>query len=129
MGGRHRRPAEPGTPARRIAQAAVVGAAVTAPLALGGIAQAAPSVAAAHDATWDSIAHCEATGNWSANTGNGFQGGLQVTQSTWNAFGGTAYAPTANHASRNDQIAVAKRVQAAQGWKAWPVCSKKAGVA
>ena len=77
---------------------------------------------------WDAIAACESGGNWSIDTGNGYYGGLQFSASTWLAYGGGAYAPTANLASRDEQIAVAERVQAAQGWGAWPVCSVQAGV-
>ena len=86
----------------------------------------APDVAAG--SVWDSIAQCEATGNWSINTGNGFSGGLQFTQQTWSAFGGTEYAPEAWQASREQQIAVAQKVQAAQGWGAWPACTAKLGL-
>jgi uncharacterized protein YabE (DUF348 family) len=77
---------------------------------------------------WDAIAACESGGNWSINTGNGYYGGLQFSYSTWLAYGGGAYAQTANLASREQQIAIAERVQAAQGWGAWPVCSAQAGV-
>lgn len=77
---------------------------------------------------WDRIAACESGGNWSINTGNGYYGGLQFSSSTWLGYGGGAYAPTANLASREAQIAIAERVQAAQGWGAWPVCSVQAGV-
>ena len=41
----------------------------------------APAVASG--SVWDALAQCEATGNWSINTGNGFSGGLQFTPSTW----------------------------------------------
>ena len=78
---------------------------------------------------WDKIAQCESTGNWAANTGNGFEGGLQFTNTTWLAYGGGAYAQHAYQASREEQITVAQRVQDGQGWGAWPVCSKKAGAA
>ncbi|GLY64328.1 transglycosylase [Amycolatopsis taiwanensis] len=78
--------------------------------------------------TWDALAQCEATGNWAANTGNGFEGGLQFTNSTWLAYGGGAYAQHAYQATREEQIAVATRVQAGQGWGAWPVCSRKIGL-
>jgi LysM repeat protein len=71
---------------------------------------------------WDRIAQCESTGNWHANTGNGFYGGLQLTLSTWHAFGGTG---RPDQASKATQIAVAERVQKAQGWGAWPVCSAR----
>ncbi len=77
---------------------------------------------------WDAIAACESGGNWATNTGNGYYGGLQFSSSTWLAYGGGSYAPTANLASRDAQIAIAERVQAAQGWGAWPVCSVQAGV-
>lgn len=86
----------------------------------------APS--AASGSVWDSIAACESGGNWAIDTGNGFYGGLQFTQSTWAAYGGLAYAPRADLATRDQQIAVASKVQAGQGWGAWPVCSVKAGV-
>lgn len=76
---------------------------------------------------WDAIAACESTGNWHINNGNGFFGGVQFTQQTWNAFGGDQYAPRADLATRDEQIAIAKKVQQAQGWGAWPVCSGKAG--
>lgn len=86
----------------------------------------APSVA--NGSVWDSIAQCEATGNWSINTGNGYYGGLQFSQSTWAAYGGTQYAPRADLATREQQIAVAEKVQAAQGWGAWPGCTSKLGL-
>jgi LysM repeat protein len=99
---------------------AVAGAvAVGVPFAVAGTASAAPNSA------WDRLAQCESGGNWNINTGNGFSGGLQFTPSTWRAFGGTG---SANQASREQQIAVAERVLASQGWNAWPVCSVKTGV-
>jgi hypothetical protein len=69
---------------------------------------------------WDQIAQCESGGNWAANTGNGYYGGLQFTRSTWHAYGGVGYP---NDASRETQIAVATRVRdASGGYGAWPVC-------
>jgi hypothetical protein len=85
----------------------------------------AVSAEAAPASVWDRLAGCESGGNWSINTGNGFYGGLQFTASTWRAFGGTAYAPRADLASRSQQISVAQRVLEVQGWKAWPACSAK----
>ena len=73
-------------------------------------------------ANWSAIASCESGGNWSANTGNGFYGGLQFTEGTWLAYGGGQYAPSANLASPSQQFAVAERVLAGQGIGAWPVC-------
>lgn len=87
---------------------------------------AAPAVA--NGSVWDSIAQCESGGNWAINTGNGFQGGLQFTPSTWAGYGGTAYAPSAHMATREQQIAVAERVQASQGWGAWPACTASLGI-
>lgn len=117
--GRHRRET---LQMRKAAVAvATVGAAATAPLIGGGVAHADTSV-------WDRVAQCESTNNWSINTGNGFYGGLQFTSSTWAAYGGTQYAPQANLASKAQQIAVAQRVLASQGPRAWPVCSVKAGL-
>ncbi len=86
----------------------------------------APAVA--NGSVWDSLAQCESGGNWSINTGNGFHGGLQFTPSTWAGFGGTAYAPSAEMASREQQIAVAQKVQASQGWGAWPACTASLGI-
>lgn len=80
------------------------------------------------DAVWDRLAQCEAGGNWAINTGNGFFGGLQFTQGTWEAHGGRAYAPRADLATREEQITVAKRVQASQGWGAWPACTSSMGL-
>ena len=87
---------------------------------------AAPAVA--NGSVWDQLAQCEAGGDWSINTGNGFSGGLQFTPSTWAAFGGTEYAPAAHMATREQQIAVAERVRAGQGWGAWPACTSKLGL-
>src|SRR4051794_31256049 len=100
--------------------------AVALPLAAGSTGLIATAgTASATD--WDRVAQCESGGNWSTNTGNGFSGGLQFTAQTWKGFGGTAYAPVAHQASRAQQIAVAEKVLAKQGWGAWPVCSRKAG--
>jgi len=84
---------------------------------------AAPSVPSG--GVWDRIAACESGGDWSINTGNGYYGGLQFSLSTWRGYGGTGMP---HQASRAQQIAVAKRVQAAQGWGAWPACSAKLGL-
>jgi hypothetical protein len=76
----------------------------------------------AHD--WAAVALCESSGNWATNTGNGYYGGLQFSPSTWAAFGGTAYAPRADLATRDQQIAVAEKVLAVQGPGAWPTCGR-----
>jgi hypothetical protein len=118
--GKHRKPSTTG---RTIARTAVAGAVAGVPLVA-----VAPAANAASDAAWDKLAQCESSGNWAINTGNGFSGGLQFTPSTWRAFGGTAFAPVAHQATREEQIVVAEKVLAGQGWGAWPSCSKKMGL-
>ncbi|BDB44704.1 resuscitation-promoting factor RpfB [Mycobacterium kiyosense] len=76
---------------------------------------------------WDSLAGCEAGGNWAINTGNGFYGGVQFDQGTWVANGGLRYAPRADLATREEQIAIAEVTRQRQGWGAWPVCSGRVG--
>lgn len=104
--------------------AAFAGAALLVPL---GLAAVTGNAHAADGGVWDRIAQCESGGNWHINTGNGYYGGLQFSAGTWRAYGGTAYAPTADRATRAQQIEIATRVQRAQGWGAWPVCSARAG--
>ncbi|MBC2903285.1 transglycosylase family protein [Streptomyces cupreus] len=104
--------------------AVLAGAALLAPL---GLLAATGNATAADGGVWDRIAQCESGGNWHINTGNGYYGGLQFSASTWRAYGGTAYASTADQASKDQQIAVATKVQQSQGWGAWPTCSARAG--
>jgi LysM repeat protein len=102
-------------------------------IALSGAAGAATllgtgtAASAASSVNWDAIANCESSGNWQINTGNGFYGGLQFTQSTWAGYGGTQYAASADLATREQQIAIAEKVLAGQGIGAWPVCGAQAG--
>jgi hypothetical protein len=77
---------------------------------------------------WDRLAQCESSGNWAINSGNGFYGGLQFLQATWDGFGGGSFASRADLASREEQIIVAERVRSRQGWGAWPECSRKLGL-
>lgn len=88
----------------------------------------AASAGAASGEVWEKVAACESSGNWAINTGNGYYGGLQFSGSTWAAFGGTEYAPRADLATRDQQIAIAERVLDGQGPGAWPTCSVKAGL-
>ncbi|MCX5597911.1 LysM peptidoglycan-binding domain-containing protein [Streptomyces phaeochromogenes] len=104
--------------------AVLAGAALLAPL---GLLAATGNAAAADSGVWDRIAQCESGGNWHINTGNGYYGGLQFSAGTWRAYGGSAYASTADKASKAQQIAVATKVQRGQGWGAWPTCSSRAG--
>jgi len=134
MPGRHRKPSTlsdtTGSLALASLKVGVAAAAVSAPVVMAGVASAEPSatVSPQSNTTWDRLAKCESTNNWDADTGNGFKGGLQFTQSTWKAFGGRKYAASPDEASREEQIAVAKKVQAQQGWDAWPTCSQKLGM-
>ncbi|MFE2957668.1 transglycosylase family protein [Nocardia tengchongensis] len=100
---------------RALGLAAVTGALVAVPFGFTATASAAP----AHD--WDGVAQCESGGNWGINTGNGYYGGLQFSQSTWAANGG---AGSASNASKAEQIRVAENVLATQGVGAWPVCGQ-----
>lgn len=109
-GNKHRRPSK----AVRIATlAGVAGAAIAVPL-MGATGASAASVS-----TWDAVAQCESGGNWSINTGNGYYGGLQFSQSSWAAAGGTQYAARADLATKAQQIAVAEKLLDLQGPGAW----------
>ena len=96
---------------------AVAGGAV---VASGMIAATTTSASAATG--WDEVAACESGGDWSINTGNGYYGGLQFSQQTWEGYGGTEYAATADQASKSQQIAIGERVLEGQGAGAWPNC-------
>ncbi|MCX5202156.1 LysM peptidoglycan-binding domain-containing protein [Streptomyces sp. NBC_00237] len=74
---------------------------------------------------WSCLAACESDGDWATNTGNGYYGGLQFEQPTWEEHGGLAHAPRADLATRAEQIAVAEKVLTTQGWGAWPQCSRQ----
>lgn len=89
----------------------------------------AGTVQAASLDVWEKVAACESTSNWRINTGNGYFGGLQFSQSTWEAYGGTHFAPRADLASKDQQIAIAERVLKGQGPGAWPSCGPGAGLA
>ena len=108
----------PGRGPLKIRSLAVRGAAVGV-LAGAAVLGLAGNAAAAPDSTWDAVAGCESSHNWSINTGNGYYGGLQFSQSTWVAYGGLNYAPRADLATREQQIAVAEKTLAGQGWAAW----------
>ncbi|MFC9790315.1 transglycosylase family protein [Rhodococcus sp. NPDC127528] len=100
---------------RAVGAVVATGALVAIPFAMS----TGTASAAGHN--WDGVANCESSGNWSTNTGNGFYGGLQFTQSTWNAYGGSG---SASNASKAEQIRVAENVLAGQGVGAWPVCGQ-----
>ncbi|MEW2620631.1 transglycosylase family protein [Streptomyces sp. NPDC048106] len=117
--GRHRRPRQ--APALLVA-AGVTGSAIAIPL-LG-----ATGAHAADATTWDKIAECESGGSWSADTGNGYYGGLQISQEDWVQYGGTRYASSADQASRSQQIAVAERILKDKGTLPWATCALLSGL-
>ncbi|OKJ99747.1 hypothetical protein AMK26_27525 [Streptomyces sp. CB03234] len=117
--GRHRRPRQ--APAIVVA-AGVTGSAIALPLLGAGSASAADAT------TWDRVAECESGGMWSADLGNGFYGGLQMSQETWESYGGLAHAARPDLASRAEQIAVAEKIYAATGVKMWETCAPIAGL-
>jgi hypothetical protein len=117
--GRHRRPRQ--APAIFVT-AGVTGAGLALPLF------AASGAHAADTATWDRVAQCESGGTWSANSGNGFYGGLQLTLGMWKQYGGLSYAPRPDLASRSQQIAVAETILGDRGPDAWPSCAVNAGL-
>ncbi|OEJ54527.1 transglycosylase family protein [Streptomyces agglomeratus] len=119
--GRHRR-YQPSRINRASLTVTAGGAGIALPLVAPGAADAA-SVD-----VWEKVAACESTNNWQINTGNGYYGGLQFKQSTWQAYGGTAYAPRADLATKDEQIVVAEKVLKGQGPTAWPLCSVRAGL-
>ncbi|SBS74233.1 Resuscitation-promoting factor RpfA [uncultured Mycobacterium sp.] len=116
MSGRHRKPTSSSV---SVAKIAVTGAVIG-----GGSLVFASQAQAAPDAEWDQVARCESGGNWAINTGNGYQGGLQFSPGTWSAHGGGQFAPAANMATKDQQIAIAEHVLATQGRGAWPVCGR-----
>ncbi|MFJ3642443.1 transglycosylase family protein [Streptomyces sp. NPDC090108] len=117
--GRHRRPRQ--APALLVA-AGVTGSAIALPL-LG-----AASAHAADGTTWDKVAECESGSSWSADPGNGFYGGLQISQEDWNTYGGSQYAQTADQASRSQQISVAEKILADKGTTPWATCALLSGL-
>ena len=88
------------------------------------VASAPAPVVPHYSGNWDAVAACESGGDWHINNGNGYYGGLQFSADTWNAYGGGAFAATADLATREQQIEIAEKVLAAQGIGAWPVCGK-----
>lgn len=87
--------------------------------------QPAPADSHINGGVWDRLAACESGGNWAINTGNGYFGGLQFSLSSWRAVGGQGYP---HQASKAEQIARAQKLQAIQGWGAWPACTAKLGI-
>ena len=111
MSGRHRKPTNPAVSVAKIAFTGAV-------MGTGGLALAGQA-GAATDGEWDTVAKCESGGNWAINTGNGYQGGLQFSPSTWSGHGGSEYAPSAHMATKEQQIAIAENTAASRGTSPW----------
>ncbi|WP_323185458.1 transglycosylase family protein [Kitasatospora sp. NBC_01287] len=94
----------------------------------GSTSGPAPRPAPVTDATWDQIADCESDSDWSADTGNGYYGGLQIWPPTWQEAGGLGYASRPDLASRRQQITVAREILREQGWQAWSECAHELGL-
>jgi nucleoid-associated protein YgaU len=125
---KHRAPRESRLAELRIPVGKGVAVGVAAAGLAGAAIGAAPAAEAASGTVWDRVASCESGNNWHINTGNGYYGGVQFSESTWRGYHGAKYAPRADLATRLEQIAVARRVLAAQGPNAWPVCGPRAGL-
>jgi len=110
----------------RTSASALFVALATAILLVPALAIGSPASAATMK-TWNRLAKCESGGRWHINTHNGFYGGLQISGRTWRAFGGKRLASMPQHASKRQQIRVAKRIKRHQGWGAWPTCSRRIG--
>jgi hypothetical protein len=87
-----------------------------------------PATFVVDDATWDLLAQCESSGNWAANTGNGYYGGLQFSLATWQGYGGSEFAAYPHQATRQEQIAIAERLYAVRGFQPWPACRAELGL-
>ncbi|GAA2806689.1 transglycosylase family protein [Kitasatospora aburaviensis] len=105
--------------------AAAVAVPATAVVLPDGRARAVVTVA---DLVWDDLAECESDGDWRADTGNGYFGGLQIWPPTWEESGGLRFADRPDRASRRQQTAVAEEILRMQGWEAWPVCAREIGM-
>ncbi len=89
----------------------------------------APAPTTPSGSVWDRLAECEANGNWQNVSSNGlYYGGLQFHLDTWNRHKSASYPSNPVNATREQQILVGERVQASQGWAAWPHCSRVLGL-
>ncbi|WP_188269452.1 MULTISPECIES: transglycosylase family protein [unclassified Streptomyces] len=106
----------------------LAGLAAASLVSLGLVTVATVTAGAASVATWDRVAQCESTGNWSINTGNGYYGGLQISLYNWRYYGGLNYAARPDLATKKQQILIAEKILADQGARAWS-CSPGTGLA
>ncbi len=124
--------------------AASVGAVVPAERNADLIAAVDAVVPEATRSVWDRLADCE-SGNWDRNSqpipgtarwdygltfshGDIFEGGVNFHPRTWDAYKDPGMPNHAGQATKAQQIEIAERVLRDQGWRAWPVCSRKLGL-
>src|SRR5437588_8911880 len=121
--GRHRAPSSPHqfSAGNFVARSTAGATAIALPI-VGITALTTGTADAATESQWDNVAQCESGGNWHINTGNGYYGGLQFTQGTWSNYGGGRYASLADLTTKSEQIAIAEKVLASEGWCPWAVC-------
>jgi LysM repeat protein len=100
----------------------------TAPLVAAIPLVSASSASAAEAGPWDRLASCESGGNWHINTGNGYYGGVQFADGTWDGWGGERYASRADLATKGEQIVIAAKLVESSGWGSWPACSSRLGL-
>ncbi|HET9945471.1 MAG TPA: transglycosylase family protein [Actinomycetes bacterium] len=100
----------------------------TAPLVAAIPLVSASSASAAGAGPWDRLASCESGGNWHINTGNGYYGGVQFADGTWDGWGGERYASRADLATKAEQIVIAAKLVENSGWGSWPSCSSRLGL-
>lgn len=122
------RPSAPAAPRSVAMEAGMLIVPLDIPAPPPPVTAAAPAPAVVGASVWDLLAQCESSGNWAANTGNGYYGGLQFSLGTWVDYGGAAYAAYPHQATREQQIAVAERVRAVRGFQPWPACRIKLGL-
>ena len=100
----------------------------TAPLVAAIPLVSASSASAGEAGPWDRLASCESGGNWHINTGNGYYGGVQFADGTWDGWGGERYASRADLATKAEQIVIAAKLVENSGWRSWPSCSSSLGL-
>ena len=97
-------------------------------LATGLLATVEPQAIAAalvNEQTLAALRQCEASGDYTTRTGNGYYGAYQFSLSTWRSLGYEGYP---SDAAPKVQDEAATRLQARDGWAQWPACSRRLGL-
>lgn len=106
------------------AKAAAEAAAAATKVTVATSQKTAPNIIGGSDA-FARLRFCEAGGDYTKNTGNGYYGAYQYNIGTWANFGGYA---RPDLAPPEVQDAKARETQARRGWSPWPACSRKLGL-